>query len=113
MTSHVLELLTFADTLLSEPDKWTKGALAREKNGDAIGVEVPGACQWCLWGALTLAIKRHPQGNYQDGLECFKVLMGQEGGVVFSVAAFNDSPFTTFAMVKAQLAAAIAKLGRA
>ena len=110
MTSHVLEILTFADTLLSEPDKWTKGALARDKQGDAIGVEVPDACKWCLLGAIRLAFKGKPQFTCLDELEAFKVLVGEEGGVVFSVSAFNDAPPTTFAMVKTRLAAASATL---
>jgi hypothetical protein len=38
--------------LLSDPKRWTQGALARDKNGEAVSPFSPAAVAWCVLGAL-------------------------------------------------------------
>jgi hypothetical protein len=40
--------------LLNSPARWTKGALARNRNGRAVMVRSARACRWCLMGAATV-----------------------------------------------------------
>ena len=37
--------------LLKNPEKWTKGACARDMRGKPVRVNDPTACCWCLVGA--------------------------------------------------------------
>ena len=38
--------------LLDSPEKWIKGALARDKNGNKVLSQDENAIQWCLVGAI-------------------------------------------------------------
>lgn len=38
--------------LISDPQRWTQGSFAKNKNGDSIFAIDPDACQWCAYGAL-------------------------------------------------------------
>lgn len=37
--------------LISNPECWTRDAMARNADGDSITPRDPAACQWCLLGA--------------------------------------------------------------
>jgi hypothetical protein len=41
-----------AHELLSSPDKWCKGANALSESGASVNDSSPGACKWCVNGAL-------------------------------------------------------------
>lgn len=38
--------------LLDKPEKWTKGASARDKSGEVVSPDSPNAICWCLAGAM-------------------------------------------------------------
>lgn len=37
--------------LLSDPDRWTQGAYARDATGHTVLTYAPDACRWCIAGA--------------------------------------------------------------
>jgi hypothetical protein len=41
-----------ARKLLSQPCAWTQGSYARDARGSSIRASEPGACSWCVQGAL-------------------------------------------------------------
>ena len=55
-----LEVLEAAKELLSSEDKWTQGALARDKNKEKVSEISPEADCWCLSGAVHRVCYRSP-----------------------------------------------------
>jgi hypothetical protein len=53
----VLQALLDIRQLLSDPTKWTQGALARDATGKTVDSYDPTACQWCVYGATELITK--------------------------------------------------------
>ena len=53
--SKVRDTLMFIRKLLSEPERWTQGVIARNKNGYRVEPEDSCATSWCLGGAIYLA----------------------------------------------------------
>lgn len=47
-----LELLKAARNLISEPEHWTQGVEARDKDGKVIISTSPEAVKWCAYGAI-------------------------------------------------------------
>lgn len=43
--------------LLSSPDKWTKGCLARDKEGNRLFSTDPNAVCWCFLGAMQMCYR--------------------------------------------------------
>jgi hypothetical protein len=48
----VLQVLTQAHQLLSDPTKWTTGVTARDQDGNQVDSTDPTARQWCVYGAI-------------------------------------------------------------
>jgi hypothetical protein len=48
----VLETLQQTRELLSKPQRWTRGTLARDSRGLPVSPESPRACRFCVMGAL-------------------------------------------------------------
>jgi hypothetical protein len=48
----VLETLQQTRELLSKPQRWTRGTLARDSRGLPVSPEDPKACRFCLMGAM-------------------------------------------------------------
>jgi len=46
------EILSSAKALISNPDRWTKGAFARDKHGQPTGSSSDRAVCWCARGAV-------------------------------------------------------------
>lgn len=46
------ETIKCARDLLSDPNKWTKGELARNADDKPVGETQSDACKWCVEGAL-------------------------------------------------------------
>ena len=68
--------------LLNAPEKWTKGALAKDNEGQAVLPNDPRAESWCVLGAL-----------YKCGVRdksVFRALVGEK------LIAWNDHPDRTF-----------------
>jgi len=81
--------------LLNSPEKWTKGALARDKNDKYVGILSKDAASYCLLGALFYCYDNKCIGKkwnklnnaiLEYGFRCF----GE------TVVAFNNHPKTTY-----------------
>ena len=83
-----LEVLKKARDLISTPDKWTKGAVARDRHGFAVEPYAQMAVCWCSVGALERAVGANLNVYYA----AFAVLRKQHDE---SVVSFNDDPNTT------------------
>jgi hypothetical protein len=76
--------------LLDTPEKWTKGAFARDSKGDPVDPVSPEAVCWCIEGALQ---KCYP--NYDDRWEAvyYRLLeVRKYGGIIF----WQDNPERTY-----------------
>ena len=101
-----LKILTATRVLIAEPARWTKGAYARNRNGDEIEHDRPGAVCWCLVGALKKA------GHFTWDLEIpadVTACLRKVG--VRSQTIWNDAKRRTHAQVVAMLDRAIANAG--
>ncbi len=57
-TPTPLSLLVDARTLISDPEKWTRGTPARDKHGDPATPDSKDAVAWCADGAVTRSMYR-------------------------------------------------------
>lgn len=114
--SKELEVLEAARDLIRDPSHWTKGALARDANGKAVGTN-RGVC-FCTLGALTRAtVAAAPEGvgdrewfELHDSAETiFRTQLIKTYGYN-SIARFNDMPHITHDDVMAVFDSAISKL---
>lgn len=93
------EILAKARELLSDPKRWTQGALSRNALGEWAEDElVPESCQWCVEGAYRQA---HP--NNRPSMKCdqgWAYLLAAIGGdKTIPPYEWNDSPSRTHAEV--------------
>lgn len=65
-TRTIKQTLEIALTIVENPKQWTRGAYARQKNGDPINPIGNKACCWCALGALIKA--DGDQDNYLKAL---------------------------------------------
>ncbi len=99
-----LDVLKGARELLSDEKRWTKGALARDKDGHETGIAVdPDAVCWCAYGAIEHCNKE----GYGAEIAMNRVVRGLGWP---SIGAFNDADSTTHADVLALFDRAIASL---
>jgi hypothetical protein len=54
------QVLVDARTLIGKHENWTQGAFARDPRGGGVRPKDPGACCWCLLGAV--AVSSNPFG---------------------------------------------------
>ncbi|MGO7308731.1 hypothetical protein ACCS91_33290 [Rhizobium ruizarguesonis] len=93
------EILTAGRELLSNPDHWTKGVLARDKKGESIGPFDPKASCFCTIGAIHKVVgpqqselKRQVVGYLIEALDTVHKVSAV-------VSAFNDHPKTSHEQV--------------
>lgn len=81
---------------LSDPQRWTKGELARDAEGNEVGENDPAACSWCLAGALSACEPDY--GKIQKTRRyILRAIMAETH--FFFISAFNDDDKTTHADV--------------
>jgi hypothetical protein len=84
-----LEILEQAYTLLDERHRWTAGALARSRDGEAVAPCLPSAVQWCGHGAIERVACPHGHSHRTSAfhvlLESCRILYKQD------IAPTNDS----------------------
>ena len=97
-THPVVDLLLTARNIIADPQRWTKGAMARMPSGHPVHAWHPLAECWCASGALELAAKRQSiKLDSPPYKQAFHILNGQDSeGMVDRV---NDAPATTHADV--------------
>lgn len=88
-----LEILIAGRELISTPERWTKGAFARDANGTEYPCAGAEVC-WCFAGAI---FKVAP--NAEQGLQTERFI-AQAAGIP-NIRKFNDDPTTTHADVLA------------
>ena len=92
------ERLRAARALLTPPGAWTRGALARDREGNRVECDSVRAVCWCAGGAISRATDR------RDNETEWRLLTKVVG---FPVSFWNDAPGRTQADVLAALDAAI------
>jgi len=107
--------------ILSGPEKWTQGRMAKSADG---GVAIPTtekACCWCVMGAAAAVCPdghTGKNGAEDNGARLARLLPGlpeTDGATWYyspwsKVIVWNDDPDTTFDMISAKLDQAIADL---
>ena len=108
--NEVLSVLKGARELLSDPERWTRGAFARDRKGGPVTPFNPRACQWCVTGAINATSSIGCAcANRGAALALWKTLV-ERGDHTRLVAQFNDDPCTAHADVLALLDATIERL---
>ena len=69
--------------LLDSPEKWTKGVMARDANGEHVLHDSPNAVCWCMLGAIERCLNAGGAARVRDVLEA--------RGLGRSISGFNDS----------------------
>lgn len=54
--------------LISDPEKWTTGAMARDKNGDPVATTSGNAVKFCAMGALCAVTPNHMDKEFSEKL---------------------------------------------
>lgn len=80
-----IDILKAARDKISDPVRWTKGFLARTKDGLATGPRNKNAVCWCANGALFSVAKR------ADAAKALFFLRGFIPGGYCNVSVFNDN----------------------
>lgn len=106
---NIKEHLTKARELLSDPAKWTRGAMAKDACGKLADVTGPNATCFCLQGALCrVAPIGHSATHVYLAQRLAKRNKGYDGDLN-DIAAFNDHYAMGHADVLAVLDEAIAQ----
>jgi len=95
-------ILKKARELISDPDRWTKGEMARTMFGASVSANDSKATCWCVMGAIHHETKDDP---FLAG-SVYQMVRAQLQGR--SVSEFNDDPNTTHEAVMTLLDKAIA-----
>lgn len=90
------EVLVSMRELLSSPERWCRGDMARKKNSRSTCGCDPEACQWCIVGALV----RFTDADQCDRIHAFlnkevETFTGSNVARFNVVECFNDSFSTT------------------
>lgn len=91
--------------LLDSPEKWTKGAIARDSKGNLVSYNSPNAVCFCLLGAIYKCYasdKMNPDKMNPDKLplEIRKLIGSLLNLRSDSISYFNDAPKRTFEDIK-------------
>ena len=88
--------------LLDSPEKWTKGAWARDKEGvNVYSGRDPAVTQWCIYGALDYC--------YRENVRLWSEAMDRLVAALFHlhntkfIADWQDQPETTWEQVRTLL----------
>ena len=100
-----LEILKAARALITDPQRWTRDAYARDALGNRVESRSPHAVAWCASGAICAAAQG-VSNNIQDRAN--EALAEQVGVAGVSISAVNDS--CGHAYILAAYDRAIAKL---
>lgn len=97
---EILRTLIAADKLLSSPKKWTKGAYARNANGDSYGAHGSNAACYCAIGAImhvsvSTFYEEHARAMLYQGMTKPQRIKARA-----SIEDYNDLPSTDFWKMK-------------
>ena len=80
--------------LLSRPGAWTQHTLARDHDGDAVTVDSPHACAWCVAGAIMRCYPLIKTPTLIDKLKQ-ELLPTWKESTAFIIGPYNDDPNRT------------------
>ena len=119
-TIKVLKVLKGARDVLSDPERWTQGALARTASNRPVDVDDHEATCFCLFGAIAhvgigLARSSDPTatdiaGSFVAADVVFDAIREMENYTELSVVSWNDNPDRNHAEVVQLLDTAISDL---
>lgn len=84
-------------SLFDKKERWTQGASARDRAGNAVSSVTATAASWCLIGAIKHCYGRTYEEFDKTKTKVYVVL--HELGYGDSILKFNDDPDTRFEMV--------------
>ena len=96
-----------AHELLSKPGAWTQNTLARDHDGNAVTVDSPHACSWCIAGAImrcypliktpTLIdkLKQELLPTWKESTLKQELLPTWKESTAFIIGPYNDDPNRT------------------
>jgi len=96
-------VLVEARRLISVPGSWTKGAVARDKEGEALGLaNSRRACRWCAVGAVYRAHAQISDGTVFDDVNALRALSEviapqgnpNESAWLNTISSVNDAELT-------------------
>lgn len=102
MSADALQALREARALIQDPERWTRGVLARDANGREVDEHADAAVCWCLEGAVARVCAQSGCGFYEAWGPV------RSAAAFVPLAEFNDSH--SHADVLAVLDKAIARL---
>lgn len=105
MPKEIAEILRKAKALIDAPEKWTKGAFARDRSGGSVPIAGDEACAFCAAGAIYSVIDKFNAAEFDLEDRAASAIGQAVGG---SIAGFNDDEDTTHADVMAAFDRAIA-----
>lgn len=91
MIRRKVETLKAVRDLISDPDKWTKGALARGEQGKPVNSRASNACRFCLFGAIDRITQN---STYADNIADEICVTLAQRGYLGGPVDYNDSPST-------------------
>lgn len=93
-----LELVHDLQALLSGPEKWTQGVMAKDANGITRTARSDEACCWCFYGAMKrLVVEWSWEFTHLRGA-------AERAGITGSLSDWNDAPERTFADIVSLMA---------
>ena len=105
-TQRQLDALKEVRSLLAKPSAWTKGAYARDPEGNPTKTDATVACCFCLSGAICKVIGAPMEDEGHDALVRTLFPNGDSGSAI----QFNDDPFRTHDEVLIKIDSGIAYL---
>jgi hypothetical protein len=78
-TKSTYQILTDAQELIRDRDRWTQGASARDANGNPVGAQNERACCWCGSGAIVRSGGGEPYVNGSLRADILDLLRGEPG----------------------------------
>lgn len=104
-----IEMLRDVRSLLSDPERWTKGSFARDEGSCMVEPHDPKAVCWCPGGA---AMRSGLSELVADELALALGFLAGDDAAYTSLARWNDLRDRTHAQVLARLDGAIADLAK-
>lgn len=107
-TANPSQILRKARELISDPERWTKGAFARNAQGASVSYRHDAATCFCSVGAVERAAFKDGVDDNQPISVALRALYRGKLYAIPSIAAFNDRDDTTHGDVLAMFDRAIA-----
>ena len=106
-TPSVAQVLRDARNLIAAPERWTQGALARDRCGMPMAPDSPHARRWCMVGAIRVVIVEVDGDLFWDCVDAVDAVDAVSDVIGGGTTAWNDLPGRSHAEVLAAFDEAI------